>query len=185
MKKSMSLKVQQTEALQQKNAIEFCKLLKDCGEYHKEEFDALVKTTFESIMKSHEGSGCSTSGTVTGISPDGPPVASVSTSALSSSRRRDTSNSDLSSGISSPNVSDSTRRSTSSSQRLNRAVAAGLNSDDDCSVDSTCERARELASQRTNPIVLEDDGSVNQEDPDDESDNSSPRCLTVLTQARI
>ena len=193
-KKSMKLKEKQTNALEQKNAIEFCKLLKDCGEYHKEEFDALVKSTFESIMKSHEDSTVidSSSNRAGSSARDCPDVVTASINTMSSTLRRSNhgSTSDLSIQVESSATSGSSNDiSPSSSSRERNNNASAMESHDNSpafsrtSIDSTVRLATQMSQQRRSSVFLDDESTSEHESEDDEN-NFSSSSRNVLTQAR-
>ena len=190
---SMHLKRQQTQAIQQKNAIDFCKLLKDCGEYRKEEFDLLVKTTFDSIMKSQSDSNVN--------STDVPAVGAIATGTVISTNGRGTlSNSDLSSAGNSQPSPSNCPPGQSGGLGLQDKDATGLTSrlnGDDCSGNSSSESTPRNTSRRVmnelsqpintsmSPIILGDDSSDSGACGSDVDANTSSPNLQILTQARI
>ena len=178
---SMSLKRQQTQAIQQRNAIDFCKLLKDCGEYKKEEFDLLVKTTFDSIMKSQTDSA---------DVPEDRPTTIVSTNLSNSARGQSSSDlSDSTAGGSRPTI-PSNQTSLVSGQNNNEQEHAVNQNHGDCSGRSSDCTHRNTSSERVmnDTIVLNEDSASSSDDAglfETEELDTSRSDIQILTQARI
>ena len=166
---SMNLKRQQTNAIQQKNAIDFCRLLKDCGEHYKEEFDSLVKSTLNSIMKSHEA-----------VNPEDSSQTRICTNDYASVSPN---------GNISPDSRLTGRSSSRRGMRIDTSIMEGTNVNDsspasssNTSIDTDYRRVSQMSQQRTRPINL-DDESINENSTDDENNNSYSG-VNILTQAR-